>query len=129
MKKILSFIVAASALAILLCSCNKDDYGTYEFITNTIVNVSSQERASKIIESIYSDSYFSQKHSYTAKYSDAVNLAANEFDTHIKALDEEFIESQLVFGESVSISLWSMNPAQRWLTYVITTDGVTSESN
>jgi len=127
MKKILSFIVAASALAILLCSCNKDKYGTYDFITNTIVDVAGKDRSAIIVESIFSDTYFSTKHSYTGTYSEAVTRAADEFDTHIKALDEELIKNQLRLGESVSISLWSMDPGQCWLTYRISANGANTD--
>jgi len=116
----MAFIAALLSLLTIATSCTKDEFGTYEFLTNTNVQVREQGRASLILESIYSDEYFCTTHSYTAKYSEAVCQAADEFDLHIKKLDTDFIESKLQMDERVTISLWSMNPGQRWLTYVIT---------
>jgi len=120
MKRIITFVVCAVALVLSTASCSKDDYGTYEFFTNTNIAVIDAGRAQQIRDIIVADSYFTSTHKYTAKYSSAVNLAVDEFKSHIDGLDVTSIEANLEFGESVRISLWSMDPGQKWLTYIIT---------
>jgi len=122
MKKFIPILFASFALLMCFTSCEKDPVGDHSFFTNTIMNVRDGDRAMRIKESITSDVYFTTKHTYKGKFSKAVEMAADEFDEHVHSIDDKFIESQLQFGESVNISLWSMNPGQRWLTYVITPD-------
>jgi len=109
---------------VLASSCTKDEYGTYDFFTNTVTYVADQDRASQIMGIIYSDIYFSSQSSYTGTLSQTVNLAVNDFTTHIEKLDTESIEKLLKFGENVKIRLHSMNPFGTWMTYVITPDGL-----
>lgn len=127
MKRIIKFLFVAVSLVALASSCKKDDYGTYDFFTNTVISVTDQGRAAIIGNTIGADSYFSKIHSYTGTLSSAVNQAANDFETHLDLLDIDKIKSNLVFGETVKISLWSMDPGQSWLTYVITSNALTFE--
>lgn len=127
MKRIIPILFAVISLLVITTSCNKDKFGTYNFLTNTFVNVVDQDRASQILEIIQKDSYFTTKHSYTEVWSKAAGQACDEFDEHIQALDVTSIEALVQYGEVVKISLWSMDPGQCLLTYAIYPTGVTSE--
>jgi len=129
MKRILAIAIAVAAILVCASSCQKDKFGTYDFFAHTQVNVVDAQRAGEILDIIYEDIYFSQKHSYTEVFSKALNMAANEFDEHVNDLDADAIESKLQFNENVKISLWCMDPGNRWITYVFTPNGMNTEEN
>ena len=127
MKRVLLSIIAIFSIVAFATSCDNDKFGTYDFITNTVVRVTNQALASQINEAIAKDSYFSEKSSYTANFTEAVRQAADDFSTHIEKLDLDFIESQLELDDYVEISLWCMDPGNCLLYYYITPTGAVTQ--
>jgi len=123
MKKVLAIIIAAAAMLICSTSCKKESYGTYSFFTSIQVCVRDAGRATTIMGILQQDPFFFSKQSYKGTLNQTVIMAADDFDAHIATLDKEAIRAQLEFGEYVALNLWSMDPGQRWLTYVIYYDG------
>jgi len=122
MKKIFAFFIVAASLLAISTSCKKDEVREYDFINVVNINVRDVERSVLIQEYINKDSYFSGKHTYTGTLEEALSQAVPEFDTHVKALDDNYISSQLLMDETVKISLWSMDPGQPWRTYIFYRD-------
>lgn len=121
MKRIILTVIAAATLLTLAASCNKDnEVRDYDFIISTAVEVADAGRASVITDTIFADHYFNEVHSYNGTFEEAVNQAAREFAEHVKNIDEAVIESNLVYGEYASLSLWSMDPGSCLLTYKFT---------
>jgi len=124
MKKILALVIAAVSLLALSTSCQKYGYGTYTFVTNYETFIRDASREAIVLNTIQQDSYFFTKHEYKGTLDECVQLAAAEFDLHVKALDNDTIKSQLLLDEYVRINLWSMDPGQRWLSYRIRSGGL-----
>ena len=120
MKRILLAIIAVASLFMIATSCNKEKVCKYDFIIIADINVANESAASEIKEMILSDSYFSETHSITATLSEALGQAAEEFEKHCKALDEDAISSKLQLNEYVRIALWTMNPGNCWMYYEFT---------